>query len=53
MMSSDNSVLKVALPNKGSLSESASQILKEAGYRQRNDARDLVFIDRHYRKGSS
>lgn len=45
MMISDNSVLKVALPNKGSLSESASQILKEAGYRQRNDARDLVFID--------
>ena len=37
--------LKVALPNKGSLSESASQILKEAGYRQRNDLRDLSFID--------
>lgn len=37
--------LKVALPNKGSLAESASQILKEAGYRQRSDARDLSFID--------
>ena len=37
--------LKVALPNKGSLAESASQILKEAGYRQRNDVRDLAFID--------
>jgi ATP phosphoribosyltransferase len=45
MMSSENSVLKVALPNKGSLSESASQILKEAGYRQRSDLKDLVFID--------
>ncbi len=45
MINSDDLVLKVALPNKGSLSESASQILKEAGYRQRSDARDLVFID--------
>lgn len=37
--------LKVALPNKGSLAESASQIMKEAGYRQRMDQRDLSFID--------
>jgi ATP phosphoribosyltransferase len=37
--------LKIALPNKGSLAESASQILREAGYRQRNDARDLSLID--------
>jgi ATP phosphoribosyltransferase len=44
-MGFDNLFLKVALPNKGSLSESASQILKEAGYRQRSDARDLVLID--------
>jgi ATP phosphoribosyltransferase len=44
-MGSDSVFLKVALPNKGSLSESASQILKEAGYRQRSDARDLVLID--------
>ena len=36
---------KVALPNKGSLAESASAILKEAGYRQRTDSRDLTFID--------
>lgn len=45
MMGSDNLFLKVALPNKGSLSESASQIMKEAGYRQRSDVRDLVLID--------
>lgn len=38
-------MLKVALPNKGSLAESASQIMKEAGYRQRTDQRDLSFID--------
>lgn len=37
--------LKVALPNKGSLSEAALQIMKEAGYRQRSDSRDLTFTD--------
>lgn len=40
-----NEFLKIALPNKGSLAESASQIMKEAGYRQRVDTRDLTFID--------
>lgn len=37
--------LKIALPNKGSLSDAATSILKEAGYRQRTDSRDLVFFD--------
>jgi ATP phosphoribosyltransferase len=37
--------LKIALPNKGSLSESAAQILREAGYRQRSEDRDLSLID--------
>ena len=37
--------LKVALPNKGSLAESAAQIMRDAGYRQRQDSRDLTFID--------
>ena len=37
--------MKIAVPNKGSLAESSIQILKEAGYRQRSDARDLVLID--------
>ncbi len=37
--------LKVALPNKGSLAESAAQIMRDAGYRQRHDSRDLTFID--------
>jgi len=37
--------LKIALPNKGSLSDAATSILKEAGYRQRTDSRDLVFYD--------
>ncbi len=39
-------MLKVAIPNKGSLSESAITMLKEAGYRQRTDSRDLTLIDR-------
>jgi len=38
-------VLKVAIPNKGSLSENAIAMLKEAGYRQRTDPRDLTLID--------
>ena len=38
-------MLKVAIPNKGSLSDSAIAMLKEAGYRQRTDPRDLTLID--------
>jgi ATP phosphoribosyltransferase len=38
-------MLRVAVPNKGSLSEQAAQMLREAGYRQRRDGRDLVLVD--------
>ena len=38
-------VLKIAVPNKGSLSDLSITAFKEAGYRQRGDARDLVLID--------
>jgi ATP phosphoribosyltransferase len=38
-------VLRIAVPNKGSLSEPASQMLVEAGYRQRADHRELVLQD--------
>lgn len=38
-------MLRIAVPNKGSLSESASEVLREAGYRQRTDMRDLVLSD--------
>ncbi|WP_084129552.1 ATP phosphoribosyltransferase [Demequina sp. NBRC 110055] len=38
-------MLRIAVPNKGSLSEPASQLLKEAGYKQRRDARELVLHD--------
>ena len=37
--------LRIAVPNKGSLAESSALMLKEAGYRQRSDMRDLVLID--------
>ena len=38
-------MLRIAVPNKGSLSEPASQMLVEAGYRQRSDHRELVLHD--------
>jgi ATP phosphoribosyltransferase len=38
-------VLRVAVPNKGALSEAASTMLREAGYRQRKDNRELVLQD--------
>lgn len=38
-------MLRIAVPNKGSLSEPASQMLVEAGYRQRSDSRELVLLD--------
>jgi len=38
-------LLKIALPNKGSLADDSIRILIEAGYRQRTDSRDLVTID--------
>ena len=38
-------MLRIAVPNKGSLSEPASQMLIEAGYRQRTDSRELVLVD--------
>jgi ATP phosphoribosyltransferase len=37
----------VAVPNKGALSESAVEILSEAGYRRRTDPKDLTVIDPH------
>ena len=38
-------MLRVAVPNKGSLSESAADVLAEAGYRRRTDSRDLTVLD--------
>ncbi len=38
-------LLRIAIPNKGSLSASASEILREAGYRQRSDSKELSLLD--------
>ena len=38
-------MLRVAVPNKGALSESASAVLAEAGYRKRSDSKDLTVLD--------
>ena len=40
-----NGTLRVAVPNKGTLSEPAADILSEAGYRRRSDPKDLTVID--------
>ncbi|TFD33403.1 ATP phosphoribosyltransferase [Cryobacterium cryoconiti] len=40
-------MLRIAVPNKGSLSETAAQMLFEAGYTGRRDPRDLVVSDPH------
>ena len=39
-------MLRVAVPNKGALSESAASMLKEAGYRGRRESKELVVVDR-------
>ncbi len=38
-------MLRVAVPNKGALAAPASTMLREAGYRQRHDDRELVLVD--------
>jgi ATP phosphoribosyltransferase len=38
-------MLRIAVPNKGSLSESAQDMLREAGYRQRKDSHELMLPD--------
>lgn len=38
-------MLKIAVPNKGSLSETASNMLTEAGYRGRRDSKELTMVD--------
>jgi ATP phosphoribosyltransferase len=37
--------LRIAVPNKGSLSQSASEMLRESGYRQRHDTKELTLGD--------
>jgi ATP phosphoribosyltransferase len=39
------SVLRIAVPNKGSLSQAAVDMLRECGYRQRLDTKELTLVD--------
>lgn len=38
-------MLRIAIPNKGALAEPANHMLRESGYRQRRDGRELVLPD--------
>ncbi|MEU6741760.1 ATP phosphoribosyltransferase [Streptosporangium sandarakinum] len=38
-------MLRLAVPNKGALTEGAQTMLKEAGYRPRRDSKELVVVD--------
>lgn len=38
-------MLRIAVPNKGTLASAAAQMLREAGYRQRDDDRELLCRD--------
>lgn len=38
-------MLRIAVPNKGALAEESITFLRESGYRQRSDSRDLILID--------
>ncbi|MEI2775892.1 MAG: ATP phosphoribosyltransferase [Tetrasphaera sp.] len=38
-------MLRVAVPNKGSLAEAAAEMLREAGYRTRRDLKELICAD--------
>lgn len=39
------SLLRIAVPNKGALAQSAAEILRESGYRQREDSKQLTLTD--------
>jgi ATP phosphoribosyltransferase len=41
----DKRLIKIAVPNKGSLADAAALMLHEAGYAQRSDSKELVLLD--------
>jgi len=41
----DQRLIKIAVPNKGALSDAAALMLHEAGYAQRSDSKELVLLD--------
>src|SRR4051794_20302160 len=38
-------LLRIAVPNKGALSAAATDMIRESGYRQRQDAKELTLLD--------
>ena len=48
----DRRLIKIAVPNKGSLADAAALILHEAGYAQRSDSKELVLLDESNGVGS-
>jgi ATP phosphoribosyltransferase len=44
-MTSTNDLLRIAVPNKGSLAQGAADMLRESGYRQRQDSKELTLVD--------
>jgi ATP phosphoribosyltransferase len=46
-MSTSNgvAVLRIAVPNKGALSQAAVEMLRESGYRHRQDTKELTLVD--------
>jgi ATP phosphoribosyltransferase len=44
-MTSTPDLLRIAVPNKGSLAQSAVDMLRESGYRQRQDTKELTLVD--------
>jgi ATP phosphoribosyltransferase len=43
--STDDRFLRIAVPNKGALAQSAAEMLRESGYRQRQDGKELTLVD--------
>jgi ATP phosphoribosyltransferase len=44
-MTSTPDLLRIAVPNKGSLAQAAADMLRESGYRQRQDSKELTLVD--------
>src|SRR5690348_14534707 len=43
--SPNSDLLRIAVPNKGALSAAAIEMLRESGYRQRQDTKELTLLD--------
>ncbi len=43
--SKQRDLLRIAVPNKGSLAQASADMLRESGYRQRQDGKELTLVD--------